>query len=169
MELTDEQWAIKRYYTVPFIPDLPSAFSGMAQGRRFGGHSMGVGPGFAATRRTGSQQVFHRWQRCHRQKGGHDVGKVKRGKGTKLMAEEDRNGLPLAICTDTATPHEVTLVLTTLQACFLDTQPASLIGDKAYDSDPLDRQLAEQGIDMIAPHRRNRRKPRTQDGHKLCR
>ncbi len=33
----------------------------------------------------------------------------------------------------------------------MDELPARLIGDKAYDSDPLDQQLAEQGIDMIAP------------------
>ena len=28
-----------------------------------------------------------------------------------------------------------------------------MIGDKAYDSDPLDAVLAEQGIEMIAPNR----------------
>jgi len=34
---------------------------------------------------------------------------------------------------------------------FLDTLPARLIGDKAYDSDRLDRDLAERyGIEMIA-------------------
>jgi len=27
--------------------------------------------------------------------------------------------------------------------------------------------MAEQGIDMIAPHKRNRRKPKTQDGRAL--
>lgn len=37
---------------------------------------------------------------------------------------------------------------------FLDTLPARLIGDKAYDRDRLDRNLAERyGIEMIAPHR----------------
>jgi hypothetical protein len=64
---------------------------------------------------------------------------------------------------------EVTLVETTLGACFAPEKPERLIGDRAYDSDPLDEQLAEQGIDMTAPHRRNRRKPRTQDGRKLRR
>ena len=40
---------------------------------------------------------------------------------------------------------------------------ARLIGDKAYDS-ALDRDLAERyGIDMIEPHRGERREP-TQDG-----
>lgn len=31
-----------------------------------------------------------------------------------------------------------------------------LIGDNAYDSDPLDRELAETGVETIAPHRCNR-------------
>lgn len=43
------------------------------------------------------------------------------------------------------------------------------MGDKAYDSDPLDTELMEMGIEMIAPHRRNRQKPKTQDGRKLRR
>jgi transposase len=44
-----------------------------------------------------------------------------------------------------------------------------LIGDKAYDSDRLDRDLAESyGIEMIAPHRGERRTP-TQDGRPLRR
>lgn len=44
-----------------------------------------------------------------------------------------------------------------------------MIGDRAYDSDPLDAELAELGIDMIAPHRRNRKRKKTQDGRKLRR
>jgi transposase len=44
-----------------------------------------------------------------------------------------------------------------------------LIGDKAYDSDPLDAALLEEGIEMIAPHRNNRKRPKTQDGRKLRR
>lgn len=63
----------------------------------------------------------------------------------------------------------MTLVETTLASCYAPEKPKRLIGDRAYDSDPLDERLAEQGIDMIAPHRRNRRKPRTQDGRKLRR
>ena len=44
-----------------------------------------------------------------------------------------------------------------------------MIGDKAYDSDRLDRDLAERyGIEMIAPHRGERRTP-TQDGRPLRR
>jgi IS5 family transposase len=91
------------------------------------------------------------------------VGKTKRGKGTKLMALADASGLPLAVHAASASPHEVTLVEATLAASCVGEEPERLIGDRAYDSDPLDGALEERGIEMIAPHRRNRkkRKPRT--------
>jgi transposase len=44
-----------------------------------------------------------------------------------------------------------------------------LIGDRAYDSDPLDDELRRDGIEMIAPHRCNRSKPPTQDRRRLSR
>jgi len=97
------------------------------------------------------------------------VGKTKRGKGTKLMALSDRAGLPLSVHTASASPHEVTLVGETLEAGFAPGEPERLIGDRAYDSDPLDAELREAGIEMIAPHRKNRKKPKTQDGRKLRR
>jgi transposase len=97
------------------------------------------------------------------------VGKTKRGKGTKIMVVADRAGLPVAAHITSASPHEVTLVAPTLAACVVDDRPAHLIGDKAYDRDPLDARLAEQEIELIAPHRANRKKPKTQDGRPLRR
>jgi transposase len=45
-----------------------------------------------------------------------------------------------------------------------------MIGDKAYDSDPLDKQLQTAfGIELIAPHKANRKRAKTQDGRKLRR
>ena len=44
-----------------------------------------------------------------------------------------------------------------------------LIGDKAYDADPLDASLRGRGIEMIAPHKKNRKKQATQDGRRLRR
>ena len=85
------------------------------------------------------------------------------------MAMADRAGLPIAIYLESASPHEVTLVEATLASRFIAAKPERLIGDRAYDSDPLDERLREQGIEMIAPHRRNRVKPKTQDGRKLRR
>ena len=56
-----------------------------------------------------------------------------------------------------------------LAASFLDELPARLIGDKAYDSVPLDEKLATQyGIELIAPNRRGR-KQKTQDDRQLRR
>lgn len=43
-----------------------------------------------------------------------------------------------------------------------------MIGDRAYDSDPLDARLARWGIVLIAPHLGNRRHV-TQDGRPLRR
>ena len=97
------------------------------------------------------------------------MGKTKRGKGTKLMAVADSHGFPVAVYAASASPHEVSLVQGTLTEVLTAERPARLIGDKAYDSDPLDEELAEQGIELIAPHRANRKKPRTQDGRKLRR
>jgi transposase len=40
--------------------------------------------------------------------------------------------------------------------------------DSAYESDKLDADLAQQGIELIAPHRRDRKR-KTQDGRPLRR
>ncbi len=85
------------------------------------------------------------------------------------MAVSDAAGTCLALLVESASPHEVRLVRQTLASRHVKGQPEKLIGDKAYDSDPLDAELAEQGVEMIAPHRRNRKKAKTQDGRKLRR
>lgn len=86
------------------------------------------------------------------------------------MAITDGHGLPLAVHVASASPHETTLVEATLEARFTASTPRRLLGDRAYDSDPLDEQLRSRyGIEMIAPHRRNRKRAKTQDGRKLRR
>jgi len=63
----------------------------------------------------------------------------------------------------------VTLVEATLKERIVADVPERLIGDKAYDSDKLDRRLMEQfGTEMIAPNKVNRIVP-TQDGRPLRR
>jgi len=96
------------------------------------------------------------------------VGKTKRGKGTKIMAVADKHGLPVAVSIASASPHEVTLVGQTLAEMVLPNAPEHLVGDNAYDSDRLDAELARYGVEMIAPHRSNR-KNATQDGRALRR
>jgi transposase len=85
------------------------------------------------------------------------------------MAIADRHGFPVAICTASASPHEITLVRELLKAFFLDELPPLMIGDKGYDSDKLDAQLEQDyGIELIAPNKSNRL-VKTQDERKLRR
>lgn len=107
---------------------------------------------------------------CAAKGGGREIGKTKRGKGVKIMGIVDRNGLPLAVTTHAANHHEVTLVQLTFDFYMIEAKPEKLIGDKAYDSDALDEELATEGIELIAPHRTNRlKKNKTQDGRPLRR
>ncbi|HEX8237764.1 MAG TPA: transposase [Abditibacteriaceae bacterium] len=75
---------------------------------------------------------------------------------------------------ESASPAEVKLLEPALPAlqempCGLLTKVKRLILDRGYDSDPLRFRLQERGIEIICPHRRNRKKPKTQDGRKLRR
>jgi transposase len=102
--------------------------------------------------------------------GGRQIGNTKRGKGLKIMAIVDKQGLPLSVSTHAANHHEVTLVQLSFDFYMIEATPERLIGDKAYDSDDLDIQLKQQGTEMIAPHRRNRKLlNKTQDGRMLRR
>lgn len=101
--------------------------------------------------------------------GGSEIGPTKRGKGVKIMAIVDKRGLPLAVSTHVANHHEVTLVQLSFDFYMIEAKPENLIGDRASDSDPLREELREEGIEMNAPHRKNRKKPPTQDRRRLRR
>ena len=85
------------------------------------------------------------------------------------MMIADRGGLPVSLSAGSASPHETRFVLGLIENRLTEAKPERLIGDKAYDSDPLDAACAELGVAMIAPHRDGRVKPRTQDGRPLRR
>ncbi|WP_390817772.1 IS5 family transposase [Symmachiella macrocystis] len=102
-------------------------------------------------------------------KGAPEVGKTKRGKGTKIMLLINGEGLPLGVDTESASASEVNLIERLVDRRTTQRPPARLIYDKAGDSDPLRERLAARGIDLICPHRRNRKRPATQDGRKVRR
>ena len=120
---------------------------------------------------------LHRRQLRTGKKGGACVGKTKKGKGTKWMVVVDGEGIPLGSTLASASPAEVTLAESTLEAIKVPRRgrgrpkkrPKRLIADRGYDSDPLRERLKRIKIDLIAPHRKNRSKPKTQDGRKLRR
>jgi transposase len=84
------------------------------------------------------------------------------------MAVADRHGLPIAVGIASGQRNEQKLVVETLRARFVQALPEKLIGDRAYDSDPLDAELAGMGVEMIAPPHPLRKK-KTQDLRKLRR
>jgi hypothetical protein len=53
-----------------------------------------------------------------------------------------------------ANHREVRLVQLCFDFYMIEAKPENLIGDRAYDSDPLGVELRKDGIEMIAPHRR---------------
>jgi hypothetical protein len=65
------------------------------------------------------------------------------------MAVADRNGLPVSVCAESATPHEVRLAMSTLLQMVVPDAPQNLIGDNAYDSDRLDAELSFYGIELM--------------------
>jgi transposase len=102
--------------------------------------------------------------------GGDGIACTRVGKGVKIMVLVDAHGLPVAVDTTSASPHENRLVQRLFDFMLTQDPAERVIGDKAYDCDELDEELAERGTELIAPHRANR-KPEsvTQDRHPLRR
>ena len=61
------------------------------------------------------------------------------------MAVADRNGLPVSVCAESATPHEVKLAMSTLLQMVVPDAPQNF-------SDRLDAELRFYGIELIAPY-----------------
>ena len=101
-------------------------------------------------------------------KKGDHIGLTKNGKGNNIMAICDPNGLLIALAPGSASPHESSLVDTTIAACPLKDFPAILVDDKAYDLDKLASRLLARGIRLIAPKRINRKESH-EDGRSLRR
>ncbi|GGK31594.1 hypothetical protein GCM10008955_26790 [Deinococcus malanensis] len=87
------------------------------------------------------------------QKRGAGVGPTKKGKGTKVLVMVDASSAPLAVHACSASRAEVKFVQKTLDASFGLDFPKRLIGDKAYNSDAPDAELAAVVVEMIAPNR----------------
>ena len=84
------------------------------------------------------------------------------------MVISDRSGLPVAARIASGPRNEPLLVEETIASRFTKALPRRLIGDTAYDSDPLDERLRRRGIELIAPPNPCRVR-KTQDGRPLRR
>ncbi len=156
---------------------LLATAAGLGRAERVAERLASVSRRVGRARSTGLGGDFCRRHVFPGKKGGACVGKTKRGKGTKLMVVADGQGIPLGVQLASATPNEVTLIEPTLEQVAVPRRgrgrprknPTRLIYDKAADSDPLRDRLAKRGIELICPHRKNRTKPKRQDGRKLRR
>jgi transposase len=152
------------------LPDLSSPFPTVAAFRVTHPAAAETGGRLARSREARSERIVHRCQLQFGEKRGSAVGPTRRGKGSKIMAISDGHGLPLAVHVASASPHETKLVGPTLEQRFLAETPERLIGDRAYDSDPLDVQIRERfGVQLVAPHHSLRCRKPTQDGRVLRR
>jgi transposase len=163
---------------IPLTGDVLAATAGLGRARGLAHHLARILGGTEPTRATRLERVLSGRQFRSSQKRGSKVGKTKRGKGTKWMVVVDGQGVPLGKQLYSASPNEVRLAEETLASIHVARRhrggrprqkPRRVIADRAYDSDPLRKRLAARGIELVAPHRWNRSKPRTQDGRALRR
>jgi transposase len=88
----------------------------------------------------------------------------------KNLSQDTCSAITVPLSIESASPAEITLVERTIRERHCKDVPERIIGDKAYDSDPHDEHLRRRfGVELIAPHKRNRKKPPTQDGRALRR
>ncbi|MGA4645064.1 IS5 family transposase [Limisphaera sp. 4302-co] len=107
---------------------------------------------------------------CPARGGGDGIGRTKVGKGVKILIAVDARGLPIAVQSCSARPHESTLAQGWFDLMLTKEVPERVVGDKAWESDALDRAFAARGMELMAPHRSSRRpENRTQDGRSLRR
>jgi transposase len=109
------------------------------------------------------------WHVLPGKKRGAAVGYGKHGKGTKIMLLTDGEGTPLAATLAGANQAEVERIEPLVRLRVSRRKPKRLIYDLAADSDPLRKRLKTQRIALICRHRKNRKRPATQDGRPLRR
>jgi len=160
--------------------DLPRAFGSQSTVHRWYQKWLGQGL-FERAMRTAGRCVEQRGEYrvyecfldgtfCKARGRGDGIGYGNVGKGVKIMVLVDARGLPVAIDTAPADAHESRLVQRLFDFMLTEQTPPRVIGDKAYDSDALDTQMAQRGVELIAPHRSNRKPENvTQDRRPLQR
>jgi transposase len=85
------------------------------------------------------------------------------------MLLTDGEGTPLSAFTVAANVAEVNTIETLVDERLTDKMPPRLLYDKAADADWLRDALDERGVELITPHRSNRKRPPRQDGRSLRR
>jgi len=154
---------------LPLVPDLLASLRRVDDRRHTRSRPSSPGP---LTQRVEPDQLgggLRRWHVRLGEKRGDRIGPTRRGKGTKLMVLADGNGIPLASEIEAASSAEVNLIEPLIDAAVTHNVPPRLVYDRAADSNPLRKRLAQRGIELTCPHRKGRVRKATQDGRKLRR
>jgi transposase len=78
---------------------------------------------------------------------------------TKIAALADALGNPVELLLAPGQDHDLTCAEPLLE----NVEPGALIGDKAFDADPLINSLEQRDITPVIPPRANRKEPRACD------
>jgi transposase len=90
----------------------------------------------------------------------------------KIGMAVERHGIPIGVLTDAASVGEADLggrVLERLPPAVAVPAGVPVVADRGFDSDALRDELAAQGLRLLAPHRKNRRRPSRNDGRRMRR
>ena len=90
----------------------------------------------------------------------------------KVGMAVERHGVPVGVLTDAANVGEPGLgerVLGGIPPEVGLPDPVPVVADRGFDSDDLRDDLADQGFELLAPHRKNRTRPSRNDGRKMRR
>ena len=69
----------------------------------------------------------------------------------KILIAVDARGLPIAVESCLPRPHAATLAQGLFDFMLTQQVPQRVVGDKAWDSDALDRAFAARGMELIVP------------------
>jgi transposase len=90
----------------------------------------------------------------------------------KVGMAVERHGIPVGVLSDAANAGEPELGARVLEQMPPEVEvPAGVpvVADRGFDSDALRDELAEQGFRLLAPHRKNRKRPGRNDGRRMRR
>src|SRR5438067_7013746 len=115
---------------------------------------------------TGAKEVrrFGRRAEGSGQDGEQAIGRSRGGLITKIHVLVDALGNPVDLMLTPGQAHD----LTCAEPLLGEANPEALIGDKAYDADPLLDTLAQREITPVIPPKANRKTPRTCDFVLYC-
>ena len=108
-------------------------------------------------RRLQARRVLHRRKLAQGQGRRRRAGVDQSGKSVRILLLLGAKGLPVAVDGAPAHIHQSRRAQRMLGIMLPAGKLRHVIGDKVYNNDASDEAPAEQGIELIAPHRSNRR------------